>query len=74
MLGLALAVLGIVLRWNTPEEESLNWTTLILVLFAGLFTVFIALGSKKFDRYLLPVFPPLDLVAGEDRVLPVRTR
>ena len=64
LLGLALAALGLVLRWSIREEEKLNWTTLIFFLFAGLFTVFITLGSKKFDRYLLPVFPPLDLVAG----------
>jgi hypothetical protein len=37
-----------------------------------LFTVFITLGSKKFDRYLLPVFPPLDLVAGIGWVRAVR--
>ena len=72
LLGLALAALGLVLRWSIREEEKLNWTTLIFFLFAGLFTAFIALGSKKFDRYLLPVFPPLDLVAGIGWVRAVR--
>jgi 4-amino-4-deoxy-L-arabinose transferase-like glycosyltransferase len=28
------------------------------------FTAFITIGAKKFDRYLLPVFPALDLLAG----------
>ncbi|HYO24143.1 MAG TPA: hypothetical protein VEQ85_04265, partial [Lacipirellulaceae bacterium] len=39
-------------------------TAAALFLFAVLFTIFMTLGAKKFDRYLLPVFAPLDLVAG----------
>jgi hypothetical protein len=35
-----------------------------LALFALLFALFMTLGAKKFDRYLLPVFPPLALMAG----------
>jgi 4-amino-4-deoxy-L-arabinose transferase-like glycosyltransferase len=36
----------------------------ILLLFALLFTAFMSLGSKKFDRYLLAIYPPLALMAG----------
>ncbi len=35
-----------------------------LVAYALAFGAFMTMGEKKFDRYLLPVFPPLDLVAG----------
>ena len=35
-----------------------------LLLLAILFMLFMNLGAKKFDRYLLPVYPALDLVAG----------
>ena len=35
-----------------------------LLLFAVLFTLFMTAGAKKFDRYLLPVYPALDLAAG----------
>jgi 4-amino-4-deoxy-L-arabinose transferase-like glycosyltransferase len=36
----------------------------MLLLFALLFTAFMNLGAKKFDRYVLPIHPPLDLLAG----------
>ncbi|HJW89443.1 MAG TPA: hypothetical protein VJ436_02255 [Anaerolineales bacterium] len=45
-------------------DRAAFWTALALGLFAALFTLFMTLGSKKFDRYLLPVFAPLDLLAG----------
>jgi hypothetical protein len=35
-----------------------------LLLFVLLFTAFMTVGAKKFDRYLLPIYPPLDLMAG----------
>ena len=35
-----------------------------LLLFVLLFTAFMTVGAKKFDRYLLPIYPPLDLLAG----------
>lgn len=34
------------------------------LLFAALFTLFMSLGAKKFDRYLLPVYAPLNLAAA----------
>ncbi len=36
----------------------------LLIAFALCFVLFMNLGAKKFDRYLLPVYPALDLVAG----------
>jgi hypothetical protein len=33
-------------------------------LFAFFFTIFVNMSGKKFDRYLLPVFAPLDIVAA----------
>ncbi|MEZ4677380.1 MAG: hypothetical protein R2932_24500 [Caldilineaceae bacterium] len=36
----------------------------LLFAFACLFILFMNLGAKKFDRYLLPVYPMLDLAAG----------
>jgi 4-amino-4-deoxy-L-arabinose transferase-like glycosyltransferase len=37
---------------------------LVLLLFALGFTVLMSIPPKKFDRYLLPVFPTLDLLAA----------
>ncbi|MBV7336092.1 phospholipid carrier-dependent glycosyltransferase [Chloroflexi bacterium TSY] len=36
----------------------------IFLLYALFFYLFMSLGAKKFDRYLLPVYPALDLVAA----------
>lgn len=35
-----------------------------LLLFAICFLLFMTIGSKRFDRYLLPIYPALDLVAA----------
>ncbi len=35
-----------------------------LLLFALCFLLFMTIGSKRFDRYLLPIYPALDLVAA----------
>ena len=72
LVGLGLAGIGFFLRRKMPDERYARWTAALLVLMAILFTIFMTLGSKKFDRYLLPVFAPLDLVAGIGWVLVVR--
>jgi len=40
------------------------WMTLWLVAYVVLFTGLMSLSSKKFDRYLLPVYPALAVLAG----------
>jgi len=41
-----------------------RWVWTILVTYALLYGLAIAHGAKKFDRYLLPLFPPMDLLAA----------
>jgi hypothetical protein len=72
LLGLALAGILFFLRRKIPTERGPRWLAVALVLFAALFTVFMTLGSKKFDRYLLPVYAPLDLAAGIGWVMAAR--
>lgn len=72
LLGLGLAGSLFFLRWRNLPERGLRWLAAGLVLFAALFTVFMTFGSKKFDRYLLPVYAPLDLVAGIGWVMAAR--
>ena len=64
LVGLLLVAPGLLFYRKQGGNQVLTWTVLALLLFATLFTLFMSLGSKKFDRYLLPVFLPLDLVAG----------
>jgi 4-amino-4-deoxy-L-arabinose transferase-like glycosyltransferase len=44
---------------------------LLLLLYGVLFSAFMGLGAKKFDRYILPVFPALEIVAGLGLVWPI---
>lgn len=44
-------------RWRVVQMASL-WT------FVLLYALFITMGAKKFDRYLLPVFPVVDILAA----------
>jgi hypothetical protein len=72
LLGMVLAALALAF----PKAELIPFTNRrplgMLLLFALLFTIFMTLGAKKFDRYLLPIYPPLDLVAGMGWVAAVK--
>jgi hypothetical protein len=63
LLGLGLlAVFG----WRERARLAAGHGRLILALLASAvaFVAFMSLGAKKFDRYVLPAFPLLDLLAG----------
>lgn len=64
LIGLGVAAVAFTtprFGWLPREQRR---PVAVLVLFALLFTAFMSLGSKKFDRYLLPIYPPLALMAG----------
>ncbi len=63
VVGLILAVIVIWRRWLPCAQQKTQRVIISMVLFATIFTVGMTLGAKKFDRYLLPVFPVLDIVA-----------
>ena len=64
LLGLILALVAIIWPKGLPAHRATRATTLMLVAFGLLFMLFMNLGAKKFDRYLLPMFPVFDLAAG----------
>ncbi len=64
LLGLLLALVAAALRWPLLRERRVRLVALLLGLHALFFVIFMNLGAKKFDRYLLPVYMPLDLLAG----------
>jgi hypothetical protein len=64
LIGLASAFGFGLLRWDTETTAKRRWVVLILSLFLLLYTVFMSLGTKKFDRYLLPIYAPACLIAG----------
>lgn len=64
ILGLLLLVLSFIMRRRIHFQRELQKSALVLVLFVLLYTAFMTLGAKKFDRYLLPVFAPLDILSA----------
>jgi hypothetical protein len=67
LLGL-LALGGVYLRKarSARSEERLPVKVLVgaLLLYAGLFVVFMTLGEKKQDRYILPIYPVFSALAA----------
>jgi hypothetical protein len=64
LIGLALAGLSLALPRARLMGRRSRRVAAVLGVFALSFMLLMTLGGKKFDRYLLPVYGPLDLVAG----------
>jgi len=62
--GLLLVIAAFIWRSEVTRPRHVKYVVLGLALWAFFFIVFMNLGAKKFDRYILPIFMPLDLVAG----------
>jgi len=58
------AMVGLAALAFVPRKRALRSRTVPLFLFVVAFGLFMTVGAKKFDRYLLPVFPPLDILAA----------
>lgn len=66
-LTLPLALIGFVLLWQKRHESQYVKTYqiyVVLSVFVILFTICMSIGAKKFSRYLLPVFPIIDILAA----------
>ncbi|MFQ5875271.1 MAG: glycosyltransferase family 39 protein, partial [Dehalococcoidia bacterium] len=59
-----LTLLGATLSAPLLFKGKQRTSFMALLGFAILFAAFISFGTKKFDRYLLPVFPALNIVAA----------
>jgi hypothetical protein len=64
LLGLVMAGIGLLIPGSRLIESTQRRPLTLLFLFTATFTLFMTLGAKKFDRYLLPIYLPLDLIAG----------
>ncbi len=47
-----------------PAHPGVTHLVAVLIAWAALFTLFMTIGPKKFDRYLLPALAPLQLAGG----------
>jgi hypothetical protein len=63
-IGVLLAGIGAILHWPPLSSRSSRAAAGALLVYALLFALFMNIGAKKFDRYLLPSYLPLDLLAG----------
>lgn len=64
LIGLGLALVGLVSRVAPFHDRRVRWLLGMLLLYALTFMLFMNIGAKKFDRYVLPAHLPLALVAG----------
>jgi hypothetical protein len=64
LAGLVAATVAFVARCRPLDQTKTRRTTVAFVLFAVVFTISVTLSSTKSDRYLLPIYAPLDLVAA----------
>ncbi|MCI0518740.1 MAG: glycosyltransferase family 39 protein [Chloroflexi bacterium] len=68
LIGLALAAAALYARLGSAAGQLASRAQRAaagaLLLYAVVYLVLMSLGAKKFDRYLLPAYPALDLAAG----------
>jgi hypothetical protein len=64
LIGIVIACLAFASRRDPFARSGARHAAVGLVLFVLVFTLLQDVGTKKFDRYLLPVFPALDLLAA----------
>lgn len=64
LLGLIFTIVATVKGQNFFRQVKIKRTLSGLLVFVCVFLLAISLGQKKVDRYLLPIFAPLDLIAA----------
>jgi 4-amino-4-deoxy-L-arabinose transferase-like glycosyltransferase len=64
LIGLLATAMALFWRRKQSIPTEAQYAVWGVVLFVTLFTAAISVSQKKFDRYLLPVYAPLDLVAA----------
>jgi 4-amino-4-deoxy-L-arabinose transferase-like glycosyltransferase len=63
-LTLAGSIAGLIWAVKRSGDAGRRFGVGTLLLYSALYGVFMSLGAKKFDRYLLPVYPALGIIAG----------
>ena len=64
IIGLFAFVLGFINKSKPLAKPDIRWFSTVLLIASIVFTLGMTLGQKKFDRYLIPAYPPLDILAG----------
>jgi len=64
LVGLVLGIWAYLRKQAPLDSSTPRFTFLGLLIFNLLFTTALSPGDSKFDRYLLPVYAPFDIIAG----------
>jgi 4-amino-4-deoxy-L-arabinose transferase-like glycosyltransferase len=64
IIGFVLAAAGYILRWGILGQKETRRFAVSFFFFIVFFIITMGLGDKKADRYILPVYPPLILIAA----------
>ncbi len=63
VIGLLAALWAAWRRGKPFDQPRVRQAALALLLFAIVFGIGMSIGAKQFDRYILPIFPALDVLA-----------
>jgi len=64
LIGLVAALPAALFKWGIMAKTEVRRAAGALLLYAVLFIAFMQIGEKRFDRYALPIYPALDLLAA----------
>ena len=64
IIGLFAFILGYIKKIKPLDEPEIRWFSTVLLVASFIFTLAMTLGQKKFDRYIIPVYPAMDILAG----------
>lgn len=64
LIGLLLAILGFIFHFPNTKIKETNKNLLYLLIFVIIYTILLTLPSKKFDRYLIGIFAPINIFAA----------
>ncbi|MFN2237275.1 MAG: hypothetical protein ACK2U1_23850, partial [Anaerolineales bacterium] len=62
--GLIAFILGTIRKLKPLADPKVRWLSTVLLIAILIFTIVMTFGIKKFDRYIIPVYAPLDMLAG----------
>ena len=65
LTGLILAAIALIApKYSSHLGSSVRRNLMLLLVYVAVYTLLMSLGSKKFDRYFLPAYLPLNLIAA----------
>jgi hypothetical protein len=64
MIGLTAFILGTLRKLKPLADSKVHWLSTVLLIAICIFMVVMTFGLKKFDRYIIPVYAPFDILAG----------